>query len=436
MLTLLASALLSTAFLQDNWSYKPAAGPLNNPLKGWCPFMTESTVLEAPYSMTYFNVSWRELEPEEGKYAFEKWEKAMWELPGAKGKNIVFRVFVDYPGEPSGVPQWMKDKGLKMTSYDDPGGGQCPDYQNPAFQAALLRFAKALGSRYDKNDRVPFIELGILGFWGEWHTWPKMELFAPEPFQKQMLDVMTTAFPTKHLLARNPGGTAGQVTSVGYHDDMIPEDTLGPEDWKFLTAMSKAGRGDSWKSKPRGGEMMPAMLKEYATSKLETTLKAIDEAHFSWIGPACPALLLQTPELTFNQSTMVRRMGYQFALRSVSVTREGESLKLIVKGENEGVAPFYYSWRVELALLDEKGNVVERRPVEIDIRKWLPGKFQEEVKVNFKAWDGRKSLALGIIDPYRKVPNIDFATAIPHRNGWQILGSLSSPGQASQISND
>src|SRR6478609_507932 len=87
---------------------RPAAapGPLDNPLKGWCPY-TDAGPLSQPYSMVFLYASWRELEPHEGDYRFAEWEKRVWEAPSARGRHVVFRVYVDYPTRPSGIPEWM-----------------------------------------------------------------------------------------------------------------------------------------------------------------------------------------------------------------------------------------------------------------------------------------------------------------------------------------
>src|SRR4029077_1918032 len=97
---------------------KSAEGPLDNPLKGWCPF-TDAGQITLPYSMVFFPVAWSELEPQEGKYAFEEWERRMWKIEPAKGKNVVFRIYADMPNRPSGFPAWLRDQGVKLTPYTD-----------------------------------------------------------------------------------------------------------------------------------------------------------------------------------------------------------------------------------------------------------------------------------------------------------------------------
>jgi hypothetical protein len=45
------------------------------------------------------------------------------------------------------------------------GGGFTPDYGSPPLMTALVQFVEALGSKYDGDNRIAFIHLGLLGFW-------------------------------------------------------------------------------------------------------------------------------------------------------------------------------------------------------------------------------------------------------------------------------
>jgi hypothetical protein len=45
------------------------------------------------------------------------------------------------------------------------GGGFTPNYGSPALTTALVQFVEALGRKYDGDNRIAFIHLGLLGFW-------------------------------------------------------------------------------------------------------------------------------------------------------------------------------------------------------------------------------------------------------------------------------
>jgi hypothetical protein len=154
-------------------------------------------------------------------------------------------------------------------------------------------------------------------------------------------------------------------------------------------------------------------------------MKRLEDAHFSWVGPYCPPLEENTPaEFLERSQQMVRKMGYQFRLTKVVApvtVRNGGKAIVELEGENEGVAPFYYKWPVRLALISSKNRVVASSPVEVDIRKWLPGRFRSKLVANVQAPAGEYRLALGVIDPWTGRPAIRFANRLAQVDGWTVL---------------
>lgn len=401
---------------------RSADGPLDNPLKGWCPFTNAGTIHQ-PYSMVFQDISWRELEPVEDDFRFEDWEKS-WNSEAGKGKHVVFRVHVDYPTKPSGLPEWLRTSGVKESAYEDYGGGESPDYNDPRMIAGMERLIAALGKRYNNNPRVAFIQLGLLGFWGEWHTYPRTELYASPETERRVIDAYRKAFPDKSLMVRYARGYAGQQKWLGFHDDMFPEDTDNGHDWSFLAGLRKAHRTDNWKVAVIGGEMVPGNAEQWLGKDIGTTRTMLERSHFSWVGPYCPAL-----ESTFRQHSeqLVRKMGYEFQITEIThpaTMKVKQPARLSLKGKNNGVAPFYYPWSVEWALLDSDGNAVSTARTDWDIRKWLPGEFAERTELTFDVPPGIYRLGMGIRDPWKDRPAIGFANDLPVEKGWMILSEI------------
>ena len=404
----------------------PAPGPLDNPLKGWCVYTTAGPIRQ-PYSMVYHYVPWKTLEPVEGDYRFAEWERT-WDDPLGKGKRVVFRVYLDYPSLPSGVPDWLVREGVKRTAYTDYGGGLSPDYDNPALVAGLEKLIAALGRRYDTDPRIAFVQVGLLGFWGEGHTYPRPELFAGTATQKRVLDAYRKAFPDKVVMARYPSERANAQPALGFHDDYFPDDTDSTADWHFLARLAAAGYTDRWRRAAFGGEMVPGGAEKWvAGDGFPHTMDMIAQGHFSWIGPYGPAQEAQTPALTAHSQVLVRRMGYEFTLREVRLPKRvtaGGRMVCLLRGRNQGVAPFYYPWPVELALLDARGAVVQKMQTPDDIRRWQPGAWTLRASVPVTARPGRYTLALGIRDPLTGRPAIGFANALPNVGGWTLLAPV------------
>ncbi len=403
-------------------------GPLGNPLKGFAPWSSVGTKLNAPVSMAYVDASWRDLEPIKGSYAFDAWEGSAWKTPLAKDKPVVLRIYMDYPGRPSGIPDWLLSAGLRTHSYSEYGGGKAPDYTDPNLQKSLLDFIRALGARYDKNPRVAYIELGLLGFWGEWHTYPHSEMFASDAFQLKVIDAYHLAFPDKPLMARNPSYTSCKNNWIGFHDDMIPDDSDGSEAWKFLPSMAAAGLSNNWKVAPIGGEMVPGAAEKYLGDSWDELIAAVKHGHMSWIGPYSPPMVENpSPQFKDHQNALERMLGYQFRLTkfgAVQEISEGETQTISLSGINEGVAPFYGSWPLEFVLIDSSDAVVERELSTIDVRTWLPGDFSSKFSCSLKAQPGLYRIGVGILDPSNSKPAVKFANRLSIVSGYTVLGSV------------
>lgn len=410
--------------------FQSASGPLDNPLKGWAPYWFNwLTQYYQPVSMNFWYVSWRELEPNPQDYRFTTWEQ-QWNTPLARDNHVVFRVYLDYPGLPTGVPQWLIDQGVEMRPYSEHGGGLSPDYDDPRLLNALVRLIQAMGARYNSNPRVAFIQLGFLGFWGEWHTYPRTELFASESTQRAVVDAMRAAFPNKILQTRTANGYLGAHSWMGFHDDMFPEDTDGSADWYFLPNLRRAGRDQNWKVACIGGELVPNQSLHWLTTGWNRTCSMLEAGHFSYLGPYCPPLENIT-DSTFiaNSQWMVRRMGYEYRLKEARwrtpLTR-GQRLEGVVVGTNQGVAPFYYPWEVRMALLTPSNAVALTWQVKADMRQWMPGAefYLRFLSPALTVPRGTYRLGLGIIDPWKRKPRIRFANNLSVVNGWTILGTV------------
>ena len=322
----------------------------------------------------------------------------------------------------------LRKAGVKETAYKEHGWGDSPDYNDPKMVAALERLIDALGRRYNKHPRIAFIQMGLLGFWGEWHTWPRNEMYASPQTERRIIDAYRKAFPDKSLMVRYARDFAGQQPWIGFHDDMFPEDTDNGKDWSFLSGLRASGRTGNWKKAVVGGEMVPTKAKRWLSEDYETTMTMLERAHFTWVGPYCPPLERSSDEEFRRRSqALVRRMGYEFQLaelRHTGVAKTNAPIDISLKGQNNGVSPFYYPWSVEWALLDSTDKVITTQKTPWDLRNWQPGSFTENATFTFDVRPGEYRLALGIRDPWQNQPAIRFANQLQVVDGWSVLSKL------------
>jgi hypothetical protein len=335
----------------------PQPSPVDNPLKGFMPYRGTYAF---PHSMEWFYVPLKELMSAPSTFTFATGLEPLLSDVASRGHQAVFRVYLDYPSLPTGVPQFLIDGGLVMRAYTDYGGGQSPDYENPNLVAALEAFVAAFGAKYDADPRIGFITEGLLGFWGEWHTYPHDSWFASVGTQNDVLHGFASAFTKTKLLVRKP--TADSPTlPVGYHDDSFAYETLPPTASNFWPLVLAEGVQDIWTTQPIGGELRPEIQSSVFDSppvSPDDYATCVTTTHASW-------LINQTAfDPSFTGPKLTRALagsgalGYDLRVTSarVSLSRDGSPAQLDLRVSNGGVAPFYYDWPIEVAVLD--GNTV------------------------------------------------------------------------------
>lgn len=401
-----------------------------NPMKGWVVWGEDPIPLPQPCTLFFSYRSWRDLEPVEGQYRFEAWESDVWDYWVRRGMKAVFRVYLDYPGRPLGVPQWLLDAGVKVTPYDEYGSGWSPDYENPLLLEKVKQLIARLGERYDSDPRVAFLDVGILGHWGEWHTYPRDELFASVRVQREVMNAFLAAFPTKKMMLRYPTAWSA-MRPFGYHDDCFLTDTDGTEDWMFFNQIRAARAESVWKTQPFGGEFCGGSERAYdgTLEQPEECLRLIREGHFSHLGPAGGDIETQGAEHQRNVDRMLNAMGYRFVIRQAELPDaiiRGQAFDLVFTLENTASAPFYYPWPLQAVWLNGLDQEISATDTGIDIREWLPG--QHTVRISLPApevpAETLVQLALRIPDPSNQGPPVRFANTGKEILGAFVLGTL------------
>ena len=202
-----------------------------NPLRG---FLTSYAWAEPandfPTSLEFFYIQMADLWDQSGDTLSAGLEPSL-AAAAARGHHAVVRVYIDYPSKPSGLPPYL-DELVNCTEYTDHGGGCSPDYDDPDLIAGICGLVEALGAAYDGDPRLGFVQVGLLGFWGEWHTWPHTEIFASESTQELVLEAFAAAFKATHVQLREPHANSHNFP-FGYHDDSFAYSTIGDVGWFF-----------------------------------------------------------------------------------------------------------------------------------------------------------------------------------------------------------
>lgn len=449
VLTLLTPLLAGTVSpsaataTQTNLPYAPA--PVDNPLKGLVPYATADHS-RFPHSMEFAYLSLAELVTARDTYDWKPLEALLNEIAG-RGRQAVVRVYLEYPERKTGVPAYLLKEGLKLHRYEK---SETPDYRDPRLQRMLLAFIREWGRRYDGDPRLGFVTAGLLGAWGEWHTFPREDLFADKPLQTEVMNAFEAAFRRTPVLLRYPAGPTDPAYApndrrpLGYHDDSFAWATLEtgkPEDsWFFLSLLRRAGAAaeGKWKSQPIGGEIRPEAWGKVFDAQpgdpqIQDFGRCVAETHASWLLDT-GMFREQAPKARRERAEeAIRRMGYEFHIPTVQLTvTPTRELALQVAVSNRGIAPFYYDWPVEFGLLGQEKQPIKTFRGRGKITGLLPGEaprvWQERVALHGFS-PGKYRVLLRIPNPLPNGPPLRFANAAQDQDlqGWLTVGEVTLP---------
>ena len=409
----------------------------NNPMMGFAP---NADYVEAVGNNTlvYVDVTWRELEPLEGVYDYERIEEDNFlEMWRRLGKKVVFRFMCDEPSdvEHMDIPDWLYEKTGDGTFYDTLyGKGYSPNYANETFIEAHARAIEALGRRYGQDSFFCFIELGSVGHWGEWHV-KYDEGIKRLPGEDVLLRYVTpyvSAFPDAKLLMRRPFSYVADL-GLGVYNDMTghEEDTDEWLEWLWdggtysepETPIELTAVQEVWDNAPVGGEFTSSYSMEYMlTENLCKTLELIEKSHMTFIGPKCPIACDEEIRFPDEVSRVKKSLGYRIGVNRcrISYNRITKNAKVLISLKNYGTAPMYKDWKVCLYLMGEDGQIIERYETDIELTKLAGGERTEcTVKAampgNAMYSDGVPVFFIGIENPDTGQPEVYMDMDSPRR---------------------
>ncbi|MGY0019555.1 DUF4832 domain-containing protein [Streptomyces sp. YJ-C3] len=388
-----------------------ADAPLDNPLKGFARFYQPGGDQNTgyPHSLTwsYFGLSEVMNDAADcGHFDWSVLDKALDET-ASYGNQAAIRFYIEYPGgtgsHPANAipPCFAGHVDNRTNAY---WNTTSPDYDSPYLLTALKNFIAAYGERYDGDARIGFIHMGLVGLWGEWHTWPYdtdtssdsyPDYMPTDAHGAEIIQAYNSAFTHTKIEVRYPesaGGAADTLPAVGYHDDSfcyregsplagvtLPA-SMGGASYAQLQKAVERGVENRWTTASMGGEVRPEIQPTAFASwpggsgAVDNMKACLELEHTTWkINEGSAAYAPTDP----NVAAAVRLMGYNLGVDRAYFhdTAQG-STKVGVRISNTGVAPFSYPWKVSLGLKDSSGNVVRSWETPWDLRKVMPQKIR------------------------------------------------------------
>lgn len=357
----------------------PNAGPDINPLKGWNSGWWRD---EDFASVGFQYLKWGDFEPTDDEFDWGYVEDVI-ARPGSIDRHLVLRLYVDWawnqPVEDNyHGPGWLLDQVGEHVGHanpDDPGSPllRATRYDELVFIAEAQEAIEALIDYFEDDPRIFVLQVGVVGFWGEWHTHPRNDWKPSDATRQAILGTYLDAMgPNLNVQLRYPHeDIAVAQPGLGYHNDYA---SPTPHGYDFAVDVEKH---QLWRDGPIGGEWPPGLDVDAFERMFETDegMSLIEDAGYSLLKPpSAEDITEQLPGWTPDGQFMDlhRRFGYQFQIREarhrVSPGR-APGTRIEIDLANVGIAPFYRDWNVELALLDATtGAVVDRIDADIDLR--------------------------------------------------------------------
>ncbi len=365
---------------------------LANPGLGWQTFhrtrqKDQSLPDWIPSTTHYARWGWGTLEPEPGRidYAFLD---AVLEETRQAGQRLAFRVMCcsTRPGNPY-HPAWLADVGGRILLCDYSGMKDLaiPDLDDAIVLERHLDFIKRLGARYDGHPDIDHVDLGTVGWWGEWHMsnsktgkMPTMEN------RKRIIDAYVAAFRRTPLLMLIGGGeclTYAAERGAGWRADCLGDMGGFSKNWchmcdAYPTLIPEAGVGEVWRTAPVAWEScwdMRRWVKEGWS--LRYIFNYALALHGSYLNNKS-APLPEGENVRAEIERFLRRLGYRLVLRELrhpERAKPGGPLVLTMKWQNVGSAPCYRPYRLAYRLTDMFGKTLVGN---VTVDKWMPGEVE------------------------------------------------------------
>lgn len=430
--TILTNPGIGVETFQDNWGM-----PLQTPEQ------YPATTVD------YYRFYWDELEPQEGQINFAMLDsiiaKAKAQTPS---KQIALRVMdLDEPTSGSKLPRWLIDKPIRGNWTADKSTF-VPDYADPVFQQYAAKLLNALGARYNGNPQLAYIDIGVVGSWGEWHlsNFPQEEPLAQRYTPEQLnayVDMHLKAFPDtpKIMLINEPNSFAYALKrGTGWRADCLGDWHNFSDTWSHMrdeypqrlqqAAAEGAPVDSAWQHAPVSFEVCGKMsqwqtIQHYTRAEVQATFDWALAQHMSTLNLKSDPIPAEYRDIVDNA---LKKMGYRISLQSLTHPASiapGRTLTLTGEWRNEGVAPAYVHYPLNYRLVGAKGNVIKQWTSRSDIRQWLPGEHQTQDSITLpkKIPVGNYALELTFTNAYQK-PALNLANEGKQASGWYRVSQI------------
>ncbi len=448
---------------------------LANPGMGWETFhrtrdKDENLPAWIPSTVHYARWGWGVLEPQPGRIDFDFLNKTIEETYTA-GQRLAFRVMCcsTTPGRPY-HPDWLGEAGGRILTVDYGGEERLtiPDLDDPNVLNRHVDFIKRLAARYDGHPGIDHVDLGTVGWWGEWHMSGSKAAKMPTIANcRKIIDAYTDAFrktPLLMLIGGRESLTYAAQRRTGWRADCLGDMGGFSKNWchmrdAYPQLIRDAGVGDLWKTAPVAWETCWEMRRWVKDDwPLRYIFNYALALHGSYINNKS-APLPAGEDVRREIERFLRRLGYRLVLKELTHPRQakaGTLLRIEMKWQNVGSAPCYRPYRLAYRLAPAvpptprrgRGPETYSRTLigAATVDKWMPGTVEtfdeefmkeppdlplgdvveviEQIKLPSDMPTGKYRLEVGVVGEDSSEPAVKLAVKGKTDDGWYPLSEI------------
>jgi hypothetical protein len=300
---------------------------------------------------------------------------------------LAFRVSCIFPlPDDPRHPKWLTEVGGRLILADRYGKGAVPiaDMDDPVVLERHLDFLRRLGQRYDGHPDIDHVDLGSVGWYGEWHQGGKRNCRLPTYENRiKIVDAYLAAFKKTPLLMLLNGGECLKYATqhgAGWRADCLGDMGGFSKKWSHMLHgypvwVLNAGAENVWKTAPVAWESCWDMRKWVAEGwSLRYIFNYALAYHASYLNNKS-APLPDHQDVRPETERFLRRLGYRLVLKELkhpASVPPGQPWTVSMKWQNTGSAPCYKPYRLAYRLDNGQGRC-EIVTGKITVNRWLPG---------------------------------------------------------------
>ncbi|MBL7044446.1 MAG: DUF4832 domain-containing protein [Pirellulaceae bacterium] len=437
---------------------------LANPGMGWQTFHRTATQDKSlpdwiPSTVHYARWGWGTVEPKPDEIDYTFLDGILKETREA-GQKLAFRVMCCSTSRNRPYhPAWLTEVGGKelVCSYGGTPGFRVPDLDDPIVLERHLDLIKRLGERYDGHSDIDHVDLGSVGWWGEWHmSSSPCEMPKPET-QRKIVDAYLDAFQKTPLVMLVGAGEMLKYATdrgAGWRADCLGDMGGFSKTWchmrigypKMLTGAKATA---VWPKAPVAWETCWDMRKWVNEGwSLRYIFNYALALHGSYINNKS-APLPDGDDVRPEVERFLRRLGYRLVLKELAhprAAKPGSTIGIDMKWQNTGSAPCYRPYRLAYRLVGKRDSSVVLVG-DVTVSKWMPGtvdvftenflksppdlppgpiaRVADKLKLPDDLPPGEYGLSLGVVEENREQPIVMLGIQGRGEDGWYELSRIS-----------